>query len=179
MGNDLKVYLIFRSTADRQVLQHDRDGLIRWSNFWLLPVNLAECAYTYVGRSQYLDWGSSCIIRGAQIQATMCGKNLAVFVSSTMKTRKNTEQWCASAWDVHGSICRPFSGLSLEVLCPSHVGSSLEYDGSASFICPGGEAIKLEGVPRGHSTYSCSTTWMQLWASSSGDRTVSSERPKD
>ena len=80
-ADDLSIYMEVSTPADCALLQHDLDGIVRWSNQWQLQLNCSKCEalnvsnkrsplmYTYTISNQPIQWSHQCRYLGVLIDS--------------------------------------------------------------------------------------------------------------
>ena len=80
-ADDLSIYMEVSTPADCALLQHDLDGIVRWSNQWQLQLNCSKCEalnvsnkrsplmYAYTISNQPIQWSHQCRYLGVLIDS--------------------------------------------------------------------------------------------------------------
>nr|WP_204107529.1 reverse transcriptase family protein [Streptococcus dysgalactiae] len=113
-ADDLKIWRVIRSDADRDALQADLNRIMLWTTDWALPVNGDKCSYMHVGCQ---DQTNVYHLDGRSLRNSMSERDLGVRVASSLKTAEHTTHACASARRVLGSFFSVYSTKNHAELC--------------------------------------------------------------
>ncbi|XP_077980268.1 uncharacterized protein LOC144435555 [Glandiceps talaboti] len=106
-----------QTTADCEILQHDIDNLLTWSDQWQLKFNASQCKTMHMGHNntnfQYtMDSGNT----QTALETTLLEKDLGVFVDTELKFSPHVQKQENKANQILGLIRRSFTYLDKESL---------------------------------------------------------------
>jgi hypothetical protein len=131
-ADDMKIYNRIQNVDDRIDLQRDVDTVVKWTEDWLLKLNIAKCKILTIGNhgidtpNYYID------VNGVQHQLlnTSTEKDLGVIIDQSLNFDNHISEIIKKANKMTGLIKRSFTYLEYEtflLLYKSMVRSHLEY----------------------------------------------------
>ena len=147
-ADDLKLWAAAGNATACGRIQEELNNLMSWSERWMLPVNEQKCAVLHLGPESAPN---TYFLGDRPIKAVEVEKDLGVMVSSTLKSKADTNRKAASASRLWWAVRRSFSVITpvmFQILYASQVRPLLEYGLPASYPLTKGECDSLERVQR-------------------------------
>lgn len=113
-ADDTKLLGKVNNAEDRDLLQHDLQRLVDWSDKWQMPFNSSKCKVMHFGRNnQRFQYYMS----GQLLTATEEERDLGVRLTANLKPSRQCQQAYSTASKVLSMIGRTVSLKSSDVLC--------------------------------------------------------------
>jgi hypothetical protein len=138
-ADDSKVIANVNNEQDKEILQEDLDNIMKWSNEWLIKLNIDKCKIMHFGTSNHRY---TYVLTEDQetfnhLSVTECEKDLGIMIRSDLKWKEQINYACSKANRAIGMLKRTFTYLNEQMvkqLFKTFVRPHLEY--AVSVWCP-------------------------------------------
>ena len=127
-ADDAKIYRRISSSQDRLILQDDINRSTKWTDEWLITLNINKCKIVSYGRN--IDFNKTYYINNVPLEEINIIKDLGVTFDSHLKFQLHIDEKVNNAYYFLGIVRRNFKFLSKDtfiILYKSLVRSHLEY----------------------------------------------------
>ena len=126
-ADDVKLYKVITSHADRVILQLSLDALCKWADFWDLSISIDKCVYMQIG---YADELISYAVNSKTLKANANTTDLGVIIHSSLKPSLHCAQIAPKAHVRAKLILKCFLSCAVRLLTrafTTHVRPLVEY----------------------------------------------------